>query len=366
MDRYAVSHFSNQALLDDLKALVAQDRKTTAILLSRIAEVDERRLFLPAGYNSMHAYCMGELHYSDGATYKRINAARAARAYPILFDALADGRLNLSGIVTLAKRLRPENVRELVAAATHKTREEIELMLAQRFPQPNLPERVEPIAPSPMAPQSFAAPMGELSPGKVIPNIPYETNHGDRTETLPERARRFLAEREAPRQKMTPLAPEAFGLQLTIDRETHELLQRARALMSHQNPSGAIAPVIKRGLELLVAELEKRKYAATDRPRPQAQGTPSNPRHIPASVKRAVRERYGDRCAFVSDGGQRCSSRTRLEFDHIEPVSRGGESTVENLRLLCRAHNLYAAEREFGAEFMEQKRAEARHTRLGD
>src|SRR5258705_13286988 len=117
----------------------------------------------------MHAYCVGELHYSDGATYKRINAARAARNFPILFDAVAEGRLNLSGIVTLAKHLRPENVRDLVAAATHKTREEIELMLAQRFPRPNLPERVHPIAPSPLVPslQSFAAPMAELSPGKA-------------------------------------------------------------------------------------------------------------------------------------------------------------------------------------------------------
>jgi hypothetical protein len=33
---------------------------------------------------------------------------------------------------------------------------------------------------------------------------------------------------------------------------------------------------------------------------------------------------------------------------------------VENVRLLCRAHHQYAAERAFGAEFMEQKRAEAR------
>jgi 5-methylcytosine-specific restriction endonuclease McrA len=77
-------------------------------------------------------------------------------------------------------------------------------------------------------------------------------------------------------------------------------------------------------------------------------------------VKRAVRERDGDQCAFVGESGQRCSSRTRLEFDHVEPVSCGGAATVENLRLLCRAHNQYAAEREFGAEFMEQKRAAAR------
>jgi 5-methylcytosine-specific restriction endonuclease McrA len=50
-----------------------------------------------------------------------------------------------------------------------------------------------------------------------------------------------------------------------------------------------------------------------------------------------------------------------LEFDHIDPVACGGESTKANLRLLCRAHNQHAAERAFGAEFMERKRSDAQH-----
>ena len=46
--------------------------------------------------------------------------------------------------------------------------------------------------------------------------------------------------------------------------------------------------------------------------------------------------------------------------DHIEPVARGGEATLENVRLLCRAHNAHAAELAFGAEFMDRRRHEAR------
>jgi HNH endonuclease len=52
-------------------------------------------------------------------------------------------------------------------------------------------------------------------------------------------------------------------------------------------------------------------------------------------------------------------------IDHIGPVARGGASTAENLRLLCRVHNQYAAERAFSAEFMAQKRAEAQHSPPG-
>jgi hypothetical protein len=157
---------------------------------------------------------------------------------------------------------------------------------------------------------------------------------------------------------VTPLAPERFGLQVTIDRETHELLQRARELMGHQNPTGEIAPVLKRALELLVTHLEKQKLAATTRPGPSRLS--ASARHIPAAVKRAVRERDGERCTFVSGSGQRCPERARLEFDHQEPVARGGEATAENIRLRCRGHNQYAADCTFGAAFMSDKRAEAR------
>jgi len=57
MDPYATSHFGHRALLADLKAAVAQERGCCAVVLSRIAEVDERRLFLEEGYASMYTYC---------------------------------------------------------------------------------------------------------------------------------------------------------------------------------------------------------------------------------------------------------------------------------------------------------------------
>ncbi|MBI5709216.1 MAG: hypothetical protein HZC42_02785 [Candidatus Eisenbacteria bacterium] len=86
----------------------------------------------------------------------------------------------------------------------------------------------------------------------------------------------------------------------------------------------------------------------------------ANPRHIPAQVKRAVWERDGGRCTFVSEGGYRCPARTLLEFDHVEEVARGGRASVAGIRLRCRAHNQYAAECTFGAAFMSHKRAAAR------
>jgi hypothetical protein len=77
-------------------------------------------------------------------------------------------------------------------------------------------------------------------------------------------------------------------------------------------------------------------------------------------MKRAVWERDGGRCTFVAESGHRCESRKRLEFDHIDPVAIGGEATVDNIRLRCRAHNQYEAESIFGAGFMETKREAAK------
>jgi hypothetical protein len=62
----------------------------------------------------------------------------------------------------------------------------------------------------------------------------------------------------------------------------------------------------------------------------------------------------------VGENGQRCPACSDLDFDHIIPVARGGKSTVDNVRLLCSAHNQYEAERTFGAGFMETKREAAR------
>jgi hypothetical protein len=44
-------------------------------------------------------------------------------------------------------------------------------------------------------------------------------------------------------------------------------------------------------------------------------------------------------------------------------VARGGDATVETIRLRCRAHNQYVAELVFGAKFMKTRREEGRAAR---
>jgi len=134
MNTYTLSHLSDSVLLQQLIVLVVRDRGTTAAMLAHIAEVDDRKLYLPAAYPSMFAYCVQELRLSEDSAYKRIRVARTARRFPEIFDALAEGRLNLNAVVLLAPHLTEETAEELLAASAHKTRSEIAQLLAQRFP----------------------------------------------------------------------------------------------------------------------------------------------------------------------------------------------------------------------------------------
>src|SRR5678816_810081 len=90
MKSCSLSQLADHVLLRYLATTVSQDRGTTAILLALIAEVDARKLYVPAAYSSMYLYCVRELRMSEGAAFKRIRAARTARQFPAIFAALAD------------------------------------------------------------------------------------------------------------------------------------------------------------------------------------------------------------------------------------------------------------------------------------
>ncbi len=97
------------------------------------------------------------------------------------------------------------------------------------------------------------------------------------------------------------------------------------------------------------------KVSTEEKKRPEGKARAAGSRYIPSSVRERVLERACYQCEFTGTGGVRCSSRTGLEIDHIAPYAKGGGEGEENLRALCRAHNLFSAAQEFGAEFMRGK-----------
>lgn len=352
MSVHSLSHLSDAVLLRDLANLVTRDRTTTTAILAHIAEADERRLYAPAGYPSMHAYCVGELHLSEDAAFKRIRAARAARKHPCLFAALADGRLHLAGVCLLATHLTHENVNDLVAAATHQSKAEIERLLAARFPQSEALALVEVMPPLEGPAHGITS---RQAPGPVTNRDTTRfADFGDQQAPGPV----ALPTPAAAPARLAPIASHRFAFHVTFGQETHDKLEHARALLGHSVPSGDLTQVLDRALDALIDKLEKQKYAATTKPRGERRS--ADPRHIPAHVRRAVRDRDQDQCTFVSENGRRYDARSRLEYDHVVPVSRGGRATVEGVRLRCAAHNQLEADRTFGTTFMNAKRETAR------
>lgn len=173
MKPHGLTPLRDHVLLLEPHTLVTRERATTAALLAHIAEVDKRRLYLGAGYPSMFLFCVHELHMSEDMALERIQAARAARQFPAIFAAVEDGRLNLSGVLLLAPYMAPDTADALLAAAAQKTDAEIELLLAERFPSPDVPTVVQAVAPAAAldehAPGQVGALNIQLSPGTVVP-----------------------------------------------------------------------------------------------------------------------------------------------------------------------------------------------------
>jgi hypothetical protein len=268
---------------------------------------------------------------------KRIRAARAAREYPAILGMVADGRLSLTGVVMLAPHLSPEDGNDLLVVAANRTNEGIEELLAERFPKPIPASRI--LEPQPT--------LTEQNPEMASAARRIDESEPAQNDVLVGRA------------KMTPLSAETVCWQVPVPRGVNDKLRYAKELLGRQVPTGADWRVHELALDALIEKLEKRKFGAGQKRRSGPQRSSANPRHIPNVVKQAVWERDGGQCTFRSESGHRCPAKEFIEFDHAEPVARGGIATVENIRLRCRAHNQFEAERAFGAEFMKGKREAA-------
>ncbi len=356
MTWYSLTHLADGDIARGLPVKFARVSRNATEALAWLAEFDARRLYLPAAHPSMHSYCVHEMNMEPDPAFKLIRVARTAWKFPALFLELAAEHLHHSSVIALAPHLTPENLDELLAAARHKTRIEIERLLAQRFPG---------VAPSVMATSAACA---EQAPGPVkLTSAQQAPEPVETSGRLALESELFAQQAPGPVQTCARRQPGSQELRRTIGETNYGKLQYAKSLASHRTTGRDAEELLGQALDLLVHELERRKFGATQRPRRKATRSGAhtecaneNRRYVPRHVKRAVWQRDHGQCTFTSDTGKRCPSRSLLEFDHIDPVARGGEATLAGMRLRCRSHNQYTAECEFGADFMSRKRGLAR------
>jgi hypothetical protein len=161
-------------------------------------------------------------------------------------------------------------------------------------------------------------------------------------------------------------------------------IELALALASHSNRSGDLAMMFERALDVYVEQLQKRRFARTDRPRTKRKAAqepvrdekeqatepdatereaPRARTHIPHDTRRAVVARDGMQCTFVGPSGERCDERAFLQFDHDDPWGKGGDEEPGNLRMRCREHNRLHAEEDYGRAHVARRIDEARKKR---
>jgi 5-methylcytosine-specific restriction endonuclease McrA len=363
-----------------LSRLLIIGYRTEARIVAHLAEVEERRLHLRGGSSSMFDYCVGRLGLSNGEAFQRLTAARLARQFPVIFSLLERRDLHMSGLCLLRDYLTPENHSTLLEEASHKTKWQIQELLARRFPRADVATTIRKL------PQAHSAP---LEPSALTPPTQAsESSSAARTVGAPMSAAPSEASSRAtvagaddsntlrlrtsphPGSRIEPTSADRYRLQLTMSASMREKLELARALLSHSVPSGDLAEILERALDELLATTKKQRFAQTKLPRrakpedsdipPKAsvvrQRNPMRREHVPNSTRREVVARDGLRCTFVSEDGRRCTASSFLQIHHERPWAKGGESTVNNLRLLCATHNRFLAEQDFGRALVDERR----------
>jgi hypothetical protein len=315
---------TDDELLERIVSSLAAERAGLAALIGYLSEVEERRLHLAAAYSSMFEFCTKRLGLSEGESFRRLTAARLVRRFPAILELVERGSIHLSALVRLRDHLTDENHSELLREASGKGKQELERLLAARNPQPDAPSKIRRLP----------------TPRERKPSTPLTLS---------------LPAAEAPRPPASPPAPlsaNRYKVQFTTDQVLKDKLERALDLLSHANPGRDLAVVVERGIDLLLADLEKKKLGRAKRPRAERKNRPGA---ISRAVRREVFARDGERCTYVSEEGRRCEAKAFAELDHIEPRARGGSAESDNLRVLCRAHNRLEAERAFGKEHVARR-----------
>jgi hypothetical protein len=277
-------------------------------------------------------------------------------------------------VTLLGPVLTTENLDALVSRAAYRTKAEVEEIVVSLRPRPEPTEGIRKLPSPPPAAHALSEQTNRPVVGiglLALVSTPTAVTPTPATAAIAEVApASTIAPRPSP-ARVEPVAEDRWSVRVTLDAEAKSELETLKALLSHKIPSGDVGEVLREAIRCAIEKHGKRRGAVSSSWKQHVAGekgtavksqdgsaVPAS-QYIPASVRREVWKRDGGRCTFVGSGDCRCNSRWRLEFDHIVPFALGGTSTVDNIRLRCRGHNLLHAERVFGRDHMDQFRRPA-------
>ena len=269
-------------------ALVETYLKAESELLSVLQEIDRCKGFRELGFKSLFEYATS-LGLSEGVAYNFITVARKSSEIPELREKLQAQEMTLSNAKTIAPILNSANQEKWLEAASTLSKRELEKEIAKEFPEKAVQENA-----------------------------------------------RYVSEKR-------------IELRLGISEELLKKLRRVQDLESKN-----VAASLEQALEAM-AEGYLSKHDPLEKAKRARQLFPgrvnSNPRVIPAHLKHSVQKRDQAQCTH-SKSGKRCQERRWLDIHHVKPLSKGGETTLGNLILLCKAHHQLLHSGGFGGRFI--------------
>jgi hypothetical protein len=253
-------------------------------LISILQAIEDCRGYRELSYRSLFEYSRQALGLSEAVSYNLITVARKAKVVPMLQEKLRTQEITLSNAKMIAPVLTSENQNQWLSAAATLSKRELEKEIAKEFPEKQIQEQT-----------------------------------------------RYVSENR-------------IELKLGISEELYEMLKRIQDIASSQSQNALnLEQTLQEMAEVYLEKKDPIKKAERAQKRTSPKPVPgqesSNPRFIPASVQHAVRLRDHGQCSFLNSNGKRCDEKRWLDFHHIQPVSEGGQSNLENLRLLCRGHH---------------------------
>jgi hypothetical protein len=236
--------------------------------------------------------------------------------FPEVLEPIREGKLCFTTAAVLASVVTEENLAAVLPRFYGLSKQEALELAAELKPRPVVPTRtvvtrVEQTGPVERVEQVKMV-VPEVRPGEL-----------------------GMPRREEERTLVEPMTATASRIHITVSREFLALLKKAKAGESHRTPGATDEQVLAAALEALIEKQQKRRAS------------------VPARVKREVVKRDEGKCQWKLADGAICGATAMLEIDHVHPRGKGGPSTIDNCRVLCKPHNLEAARRAYGDTHMD-------------
>jgi 5-methylcytosine-specific restriction endonuclease McrA len=340
-----LSDVPDDVLVDRVLHIRKQERSLLVEFLRYLCELDRRRAVVALGYSSLFSFCTEFLGLTKASAFRRTTAARLLARFPVVADYLADGRLNLTTLVELRDVLDEGHLVEILDRAAGRTEDQVKELVAALRPQP---------APADLL-RKLPIQRNDCSGSGPVPGAATASQPPPATSPPP------APTRTACEARLQPIAPERHVLRVTVGAEFVADLEAVREALSHRLPGAGLEEVLHECIRSTLKTIDRERRGTGKKTSSMA--PPPDSRYVPVAVRREVWTRDDGRCTFVGRNGHRCNSRHQLQLHHIDPFGKGGPSTAANLTLRCRAHNLHAAEQDYGRDHIDRKIAGGRARR---